>query len=131
MRVLDTDVCVELLRGNAEIIDRRAAVDDVVATTWMTAAELAYGAERSAAPAHNRSLVARFLGTLPLLESTPRAARTFGATKVVLERLGQRLADADLIVASVCLAHDGVLVTGNLRHFERVPGLRVESWIAR
>jgi tRNA(fMet)-specific endonuclease VapC len=127
--VLDTDVCVELLRGNTKIIERRAGIDQTVATTWMTAAELYYGAERSSAPARNRRLVARFLDTLPVLETTSRTARQFGVIKSVLERLGQRLADADLIIAAVCLAQDGILVTGNLRHFGRVPGLQVETWM--
>jgi tRNA(fMet)-specific endonuclease VapC len=129
VRVLDTDVCVELLRGNAAVIERRSGIDAPVATTWMTAAELYYGAERSAAPTKNRRLVARLLETLPVLETTERAARQFGAVRAVLERLGQRLGDAELIIASVCLAHDGVLVTGNLRHFGRVPGLQVETWM--
>lgn len=92
-------------------------------------AELYYGAERSAAPTKNRRVVARFLDTLPILESSGRADRQFGAIKSVLELLGQRLADADLIIASVCLAADAILVTGNLRHFGRVPGLQVETWI--
>ena len=54
MRVLDTDICVELLRGNASIIEHRSGIDGPVVTSWMTAAELYYGAERSAAPTKNR-----------------------------------------------------------------------------
>ena len=46
MRVLDTDTCVELLRGNLTVIARRAAIADEVTTTWMTAAELYFGAAR-------------------------------------------------------------------------------------
>lgn len=129
MRVLDTDVCIELLQGNTHVIDQRAAVDDDAATTWMTAAELYYGAERSSAPGHNRRLVARFLETVPLLHGRESAAREFGVIKAVLEKLGQRLADADLIIAATCLAFDAVLVTGNVAHFSRVPGLHVENWI--
>ncbi len=129
MRVLDTDVCIELLRGNAQVIDRRAAVDDDATTTWMTAAELYYGAERSSAPGPNRRLVARFLETVPLLQGRESAAREFGVVKAVLEKLGQRLADADLIIAATCLVFDAVLVTGNVAHFGRVPGLHVEDWI--
>lgn len=129
MRLLDTDVCIELLRGNPLVVERRAATSDRVGTTWMTAAELYYGAEKSAAPHHNRQLVARLLGTLPLVRPRGRAARRFGALKASLEGLGQRLADADLIIASLCLAHDAVLVTGNLSHYRRVPGLLTEDWI--
>ena len=43
MRVLDTDTCVEILRGNQRVLERRAAIRDGLATTWITAAELYYG----------------------------------------------------------------------------------------
>jgi tRNA(fMet)-specific endonuclease VapC len=95
----------------------------------MTAAELYYGAEKSADPHHNRQLVAKLLGTLPLLRPGGTAARRFGVLKATLEGMGQRLADADLIIASICLAHDAVLVTGNLGHYTRIPGLLTEDWI--
>ena len=129
MRVLDTDVCIELLRGNERVLQQRAATDDEVATTWMTAAELHYGAERSAAPAKNRRLVARLLESLPITPSGEVSARAFGVTKSVLERLGQRLADADLVIAASCLSCGAVLVTGNTKHFGRVPGLQLEDWL--
>ena len=48
---------------------------------------------------------------------------------MALEAVGRPLEDADLQIAAICLAHDLTLVTGNVRHFERVPGLRVENWL--
>lgn len=47
-----------------------------------------------------------------------------------LRRKGTPLEDADLLAAGIALAHDAVLVTRNLRHFERIDGLRLESWEA-
>ncbi|HSR22290.1 MAG TPA: hypothetical protein VLW53_01985 [Candidatus Eisenbacteria bacterium] len=47
-----------------------------------------------------------------------------------LERSGRPLAEPDLRIAAIALAHDLTLVTGNGRHFSRIPGLRVESWLA-
>ncbi len=43
--------------------------------------------------------------------------------------MGQRVAEPDLRVAAIALARDATLVTGNVRHFERVPGLRIENWL--
>ncbi|RPI59864.1 MAG: PIN domain-containing protein, partial [Lysobacterales bacterium] len=68
MKLLDTDTCVEVLRGNEHVIERRAAEDDDVTTTWITAAELYYGAAKSSAPEHNRALVTRFLETLEIID---------------------------------------------------------------
>ncbi len=129
MRILDTDVCVEILRGNHAVIRRREEVLDDVATTWVTAAELHYGAARSAAADDNAQLAKRFLATLKILGLDPPAVERFGSLKASLELKGRRLADFDLLIAAVTLSHGAVLVTGNHNHYARVPGLELEDWI--
>ncbi len=129
MRVLDTDVCIEILRGNQKVIARRRALADTVATTWVTASELFYGAEKSSNPGRNGKMVTQFLGTLPVVSLSLSSSRHFGRVKARLESAGQRLADADLLIGSVCLARSAVLVTGNLRHYRRIEGLVLEDWI--
>lgn len=47
----------------------------------------------------------------------------------MLERQGNRVADADLFIASIALAQRATLITGNLRHYERIPDLLIEDWI--
>jgi predicted nucleic acid-binding protein len=49
LRLLDTDTCIAVLRGNEAVIERRAAMSEDVATTWITAAELYCGAAKSKA----------------------------------------------------------------------------------
>ncbi len=61
--------------------------------------------------------------------STSLRPGLYAEIRVALEASGQRLDDPDLRIAAICLAHDLTLVTGNVRHFERVPGLRVENWL--
>ena len=129
MKVLDTDVCIELLRGNERVIERRQEVDDDIATTWITASELAFGAEKSNASHQNLTLVTEFLGTLPILGLNLPAALEFGRCKARLERTGMRVADADLLIAAITLANGATLVTGNRRHYARIESLRLEDWI--
>lgn len=129
MKILDTDVCIEILRGNEKVIERRREVDDDIATTWITASELAYGAEKSSASDRNLTLVTEFLGTLPILGLDLTSALEFGRSKARLERAGMRLADADLLIAAITLANGASLVTGNRRHYERIENLRIEDWI--
>ena len=129
MKILDTDVCIELLRGNTRVIERRRRTPDAVATTWITACELAYGAAQSRAPEANQALVVAFLATLPILELDWTAAEHFGRLKADLERAGTLLADADLLIAAIALARSAGLVTGHRRHYERIPELRIEDWI--
>jgi tRNA(fMet)-specific endonuclease VapC len=67
---------------------------------------------------------------LTILPYDEWAARKFGRIKAELELAGKRLSDLDLQIASVALQHDVPLVTHNRRHFERVPGLVIEDWLA-
>lgn len=127
--MLDTDTCIAILRGNQAVIERRAATSDPVATTWITAAELYYGAAKSRAPEANRQLVRSFLGSLPVLDLDEAATQIFGEAKAMLERQGRRLADADLFIAAIAAARQATVVTGNRRHYERIPGVAVENWI--
>ncbi len=131
MRVLDTDHCVEILRGNAAVVARRREVADVVVTTWVTAGELYFGAARSSRPDANRKSVAEFLATLPVLGPVGGTHEGFGSLKARLETAGRRLADADLWIAALALAEAATLVTGNEHHYARVKGLQTENWIPR
>lgn len=129
MKLLDTDTSVAILRGSAAVLERRAATAEDVATTWITAGELYYGAAKSSSPERNRSLVTSFLATLPVLGLDQTAAQVFGEAKALLERRGLRLADADLLIAAIAIVHRATVVSGNRRHYERIPGVAVEDWI--
>lgn len=129
MKVLDTDVCIEILRGNTQVLEARSQTLDVVATTWITACELFYGAANSSKPQQNQLLVKEFLATLPLLDFNHAAAELFGRHKAMLKQAGNIVADADLMISAIALAQGATLVTGNTRHYERIPHLLIENWI--
>ena len=65
---------------------------------------------------------------LPRAEWTDAVSRMFGRIKAALERRGTRIEDFDAAIAAHALALDATLVTANLGHMIRVPGLRVEDW---
>lgn len=111
------------------MIERRAATAEDAATTWITAAELYHGAAKSIAPEKNRALVTSFLATLPVFGLDEASVQLFGEAKALLEREGQRLADADLFIGAIAVVQKATVVTGNRRHYERIPGLAVEDWI--
>jgi predicted nucleic acid-binding protein len=59
------------------------------------------------------------------------AARIFGEIAADLRRSGHVLPDPDVQIAATAIRHDLDLVTGNIRHFGRIPGLRIETILAR
>ena len=84
------------------------------------------GAFRSSAAArHLENLEKRVLSAVTVLSYDVAAARVYGQVRAHLETAGRPLADADLQIAATALVHDLELVTGNVKHFKRVPGLRI------
>jgi len=129
MNVLDTDTCVELLHGNPRVAAARERCDELPVVSTISVAELYFGAAYSDEPERNRELVDEFLGSLPVVELDRFAALIFGEIKASLRRAGRGLPEADLLIAATALACDAVLVTGNRRHYDRIPGLQLENWI--
>jgi predicted nucleic acid-binding protein len=129
MILMDTDVCVELLRGNKKVLAHRQHAVGDVAITFMTMGELFYGAERSSRPDHNVNLIECFLLSVDCIHSDREVMIRFGRLKADLVGGGLVLPDADLLIAATALVHCEYLVTGNKDHFSRIPGLRLANWI--
>ena len=68
--------------------------------------------------------------SLTILPYDTSVARTYGQIRAELESQGNSPGDADLQIAATALEHDLVVVTGNLKHYRRVPGLKIHSILA-
>ena len=132
--LFDTDAISEVLRPrpSAQYLAwlRTIPVDEQV-TTSITIGELYWGAFRSQARArHLQNIDERVLPALRVLPFDVAAARRYGELKAALEAQGTPLADADLQIAAIALVGGHELVTGNVRHFSRIPGLRLNTALA-
>jgi predicted nucleic acid-binding protein len=126
---LDTDICIELLRGNARVIDKRQGYKEKVAISFMSVAELFYGAEKSENAGENINLIEEFFLTIEVIHSDLEILRKFGELKAVLGSARDILADADIFIAATTLAKCNMLITGNINHFKRIEELKIENWI--
>lgn len=132
--LFDTDALSEVLRRrpNEQYVAwlRTVPIDEQV-TTSITIAELYWGAFRSPArERHLKNIDQRIMPAIRVIVFDAAAARRFGELKASLEAQGLPLADADLQIAAIALAGGHELVTGNIRHFSRVPGLRINTALA-
>jgi tRNA(fMet)-specific endonuclease VapC len=127
--LFDTDALSELLRPRPlpdflnwlETIHREEQF-----TSAVVIGELYRGAFRS--PARHRHLANIQQRLLPAVTSLPydvAIARVYGEIHAQLEETGQILADADLQIAATAIYHDLELVSGNIKHFERISQLRL------
>lgn len=129
MILFDTDTCIGILRGNASVLSRRNLHDDEIAVSFMTVAELFYGAEKSSDPDKNHRLVEQFLLTVKIINTDLQSMKQFGKIKAEREHQGNLLADADLLIAATSIVHCSLLVTGNIKHYERINGLKLDNWL--
>jgi len=127
--LFDTDAISELLKPRPspaylEWVSRIPREDQF--TSAVVVGELFEGAFRSSeTERHLRGIEDRVLPAVTVLPFETGAARVFGMIAADLRKRGQPLPDADLQIAATAVHHGIELVTGNLRHFERVPGLRI------
>lgn len=132
MRYLfDTDHAVALLRDHPSIRSRMEGLPDdaELYTSVITAAELFYGAYGAQDAPRRVEEVKRFLADVDVLGLDLEGTEIYGRLKAELRAQGQLIEDNDLYIASIALRHDLILLTGNTRHYERLPGLRIESWL--
>ena len=132
--VLDTNAVSALMKGNAAVIERLAATEPAeIAIPQPVLAEIAFGIERLPRSKRRAALQTRFdllCSELPRAAWTDVVSQMYGRVKATLERRGTRIEDFDAAIAAHALALDATLVTANLDHMTRVPGLRVEDWSA-
>jgi len=129
MILLDTDICIEILRGNKLVIEKRLRRDERIAICFMTVGELFYGAERSKYKLNNLNLVDEFILSIDIINTDFGILRKFGELKSSLYEKNIMLPDADILIASTALTNCSKLITGNIKHFNRFENLVVENWI--
>ena len=131
MVCLDTSVLVALIRKDREAMEglrTEAEAGGIVSTTVINLCELYSGAYGSRAPQKELEKVQDLLTHTYLLEFGLGAARRYGGLVNDGALKSGPIGDFDLMIASIALENNEKLVTRNLKHFNRVPGLVVERW---
>ncbi len=124
MIIADSDVLIDYLhdRGAAARVGIELTTRSF-ATTAVTAFELRSGARSK----KQRDGVEALLGAMTILSFGPEEAKKAAEVRQHLEADGAPIGMADYMVAAICLLQRGTLLTRNVKHFGRVPGLRLSS----
>ena len=128
--LLDTNICVFLIRNKSEILREHIRSQPVgeLGVSAITESELRFGADKSSDPHKNHALLERFFLTLPVLAFDSGCAREYGRVRAFLEKAGTPIGSLDTLIAAHALCAGLTVVTNNTREFKRVPGLRVADW---
>ena len=125
---LDTDSVRFALRGQGEVGTRiRAQRPSDLCMSAITLAELRYGADRKGSRKLH-ALIDTFAVAVEVAPFDEVAAAEYGRIGSVLAERGMPIGELDVLIAAHSVALRCTLVTNNVRHFSKVPGLSVENW---
>ena len=129
MFLLDTDTCIDVLRGRRNVLQKIQGLSpDDCAVSSITAFELYAGTLLSGYPERERAKVDRFLEQLTVIDFDRVAAQHAASIRVELQRDGSTIGAYDLLIAAQAMRSGLILVSSNEREFGRIPNLRLESW---
>ena len=128
--MLDTNICIYAMKKKPEkvLLRFREELDGGLCISSITLAELEYGMKHSSDPVKNEQALLRFLAPLSILPFGAGAASEYGEIRAYLQSQGTPIGPLDMLIAAHVRAEGMILVTNNVREFERVPDLEIENW---
>jgi tRNA(fMet)-specific endonuclease VapC len=131
MFLLDTDTCIDILRGLSSVVRKIAQLSpDDCAISSITVFELYSGALLSAHPHAEQLKVDRFVDPLTIITFDSAAGREAARLRADLKRIGSSIGPYDLLIAAEAIRSGLTLISSNLSEFRRIRSLQVETWRA-
>ena len=132
--MLDTNICSFIMREQPEAVLKRLeqAVlrNQRIVVSAITYSEMRFGATGPKASPRHIELVDAFCARLDAILPWDRAAVDASTdVKVALRLAGTPIGPNDTLIAGHAIAAGAILVTNNMKEFERVPGLVLEAWV--
>lgn len=129
--LLDSNICIHLLRKRAEVIDgiKRVGWTNCYVSE-MTVVELFYGAECSQQRDKNMAEVESFIDAINVIPLSS-CIKEFCHQKARLRREGKLIEDYDLFIGCSAVSNNCIMVTENGKHLSRIEGIVLENWICR
>ena len=129
--MLDTNICGYIIRNRPETIKeqlKKIEKEHEITLSSIVVAELHYGVKKRGSPKLSK-LVNHFIDNFTIHDFDETAAVEYASIRDTLQKQGKIIGSNDLFIAAHAKALDAILVTNNVKEFERVPDLRVENWV--
>ena len=127
--LLETSTCIELLRGNEKVRQKCVEHNMLWCISAITAIELLYGAYNAPEKYREQELTkARLLIDYYSIVGIDEIPELFCSEKIRLEKLGNIIEDFDLMIGTTGVTGNLIVVTHNIKHFNRIEGLEYEDW---
>lgn len=130
MHLLDTNTCIYVINHRPTQVFGRFEQYSLgeLGISSITASELAFGVEKSGSE-RNKQALNKFLAPLEICPYDDQAIWHYAKLRSALQVSGKTIGSLDMLIAAHALALNAVLVTNNLKEFERIDGLRLDNWV--
>lgn len=135
MIILDTTACIDYLNGNEKLKDTISKQEDLVNITTISVYEINIGLERTKRKISEErfkmlnKIWMEFISGMEIISLGFKEAVKAAEIYDRLESIGQRIDDNDILIAGIMLANGiKVIVTKNIKHFERIEGIEIVSY---
>lgn len=128
--MLDTNICIYAIKNKPEqVLEKlKQNLSNGICISAITLAELQHGVEKSMNPEKNSMALLQFLSILDILPFDDLAAVEYGKICAYLQKHGTPIGTMDMLIAAHAKTENLIIVTNNVREFERVPDLKIENW---
>ena len=128
--MLDTNICIYAIKNKPEqVLEKlKENLSNGICISAITLAELQHGVEKSMNPEKNSMALLQFLSILDILPFDDLAAVEYGKICAYLQKRGTPIGTMDMLIAAHAKTENLIIVTNNVREFERVPDLKIENW---
>jgi predicted nucleic acid-binding protein len=123
--LLDADWVINALAGRQRAVDTlRQLAPEGIAISWVTVGEVYEGAFGFPDPAARLTSFRRFLQPFRILDLNDPIMERFAGIRSLLRRRGEIIPDFDILIGATALHYDLTVLTDNVRHLRRIPGLK-------
>lgn len=128
--LLDTNICIYIINHKPSHVFERFRQYQLgqLALSSISAAELAFGVEKSGS-SRNRQALEKFLAPLEIIPFAEDCIWQYATLRQYLQQQGKPIGSLDMLIAAHALALDATLVSNNIKEFERIPKLKLENWV--
>jgi len=128
--LLDTNTAIFAIKKYPSVVSKLQTLSpEDVALSAMTVGEMYFGACKSNWPEETKAQLTQFLKPWTIYSFDKKSSLTYGEIRHHLEKYGTPIGERDMIIASIGLRRKLIVVTKNIKEFERVPGLSIEDWL--
>jgi tRNA(fMet)-specific endonuclease VapC len=130
MYFLDTNTCIYFLNGKYIFIKEKilSLPPNEIKIPSIVKAELLLGAYKSNRKKETIEKVDKFLEPFEVIPFMDLMTYTYAEIRNDVEKKGEVIGPNDMLIASIVKFHDGILVTNNVKEFQRIKGLKLDNW---